>query len=181
MVFALAGRRIDAPNAPPRFPTRNLDAVRERISNLLKQRQAKILVCSAACGSDLIALETAGKLGIRRIVVLPYAREIFRRSSVVDRPGDWGEIYDQVLDEVEKENEKDLVVLGYAENDEAAYSATNLAILDHTEKAALESNSPRMAVVVWEGKSRGPGDFTEQFQKEARGRGIETAEVRTSD
>jgi hypothetical protein len=180
MILVLAGRRIDAPNASqPRFPAQNLSTVRERISELLNRRRARTLVCSAACGADLIALEAAGNLGLRRIVVIPYAREVFRRSSVVDRPGDWGEPFDRIMDEVEKRN--DMVVLGYAENDEAAYAATNLAILDQAEKAARESNLPLLAVVVWDGKSRGQGDFTEHFQNEARARGIETVEVRTLD
>lgn len=180
MVIALAGRRIDAPNASqPRFPAANLERVQERIRSLLKLWEVRTLVCSAACGSDLIALLAAGGLGARRIVVLPYAREIFRKTSVVDQPGIWGESYDQVLDEVQAQN--DLIVLGYAEDNDAAYSATNIAILEQGQKAAHQANLPLTAVVVWDGKSRGEGDFTEQFRNEAKNRGIQTLEIRTLD
>ncbi|HEY6248363.1 MAG TPA: hypothetical protein VI685_00290 [Candidatus Angelobacter sp.] len=178
MVIALAGRRVDAPGAAQsRFPAKNVGLVRDRIANLLKLQQAKTLVCSAACGADLIALAAAGDLGIRRIVVLPYSRDVFLRTSVIDRPGDWGESYDRVMDEVEGKN--DVVVLGYAENDDAAYSATNLAILEQAEKVARKENLPIAAVVVWDGKSRGEGDFTEQFKEEAKRRGINPTEIPT--
>src|SRR5215471_9178017 len=167
MVIALAGRRVDAAKAEkPRFPAEKLGVVKERIRDLLKRRKATALVCSGACGADLLALQAAGDIGIRRIVILPYAADIFRRTSVVDRPGDWGDSYDQIIDQVQKE--KNLVVLGYAEGDSAAYSATNHAILDHATKTAREANLPIAAVVVWDGKSRGQDDFTEQFQNEAR-------------
>ena len=178
MVIALAGRRVDAPNAKEaRFPSEKLDVVKSRLHELFKRRQATVLVCSAACGSDLLALEAAGDLGIRRTVVLPYGPDIFRRTSVVDRPGDWGEPYEQIVDQVQKKD--DLVILGYAEDDPGAYSATNLAILDYATKVAREATLPIAAVIVWDGKSRGKEDFTEQFRNEARSRGIEVVEVRT--
>ncbi|HKD13457.1 MAG TPA: hypothetical protein VKE71_02835, partial [Candidatus Angelobacter sp.] len=60
-----------------------------------------------------------------------------------------------------------------------AYSATNLAILDYATKVAREATLPIAAVIVWDGKSRGKEDFTEQFRNEARSRGIEVVEVRT--
>jgi hypothetical protein len=63
-VIALAGRRIDAPGAdPPRFPLERVSAVRRRLADLLVQEQATALVCSAACGADLAALEAAEQLG----------------------------------------------------------------------------------------------------------------------
>lgn len=55
---------------------------------------------SAACGADLIALPEGGKLGIRRRAVLAFSRDKFRESSEVDRPGGWGELYDEVIAEL---------------------------------------------------------------------------------
>jgi hypothetical protein len=58
MIIALAGRRIDPPRADtPRFPLANMPAVRGRIHTLLVEQKAQGLVCSAACGADLLALE----------------------------------------------------------------------------------------------------------------------------
>ena len=66
-VIALAGRRIDAADAAmPRFPLDKIPVVRELLAELLVQEHAVALVCSAACGADLIALEEAERLGLRR-------------------------------------------------------------------------------------------------------------------
>ena len=90
-VVALAGRRIDLPEAQvPRFPLENVQEVGRRICEALYEMHAVALVCSAACGADLVALEQAKQLGLRRRIVLPFAPERFRETSVVDRPGDWG-------------------------------------------------------------------------------------------
>jgi len=69
----------------------------------------------------LIVLSEAGSLGLRRRVVLPFEPKRFRETSVVDRPGDWGTIYDQVIDQVETNG--DLVVLGKTDQDDP-YAAT---------------------------------------------------------
>jgi len=95
-VVALAGRRIDLPEAPvPRFPLENVQEVGRRVCEALYEMHAVALVCSAACGADLVALEQAKHLGLRRRVVLPFAPERFRETSVVDRPGNWGSLYDR--------------------------------------------------------------------------------------
>jgi hypothetical protein len=99
-VIALAGRRIDADNAhPPRFPSANVEAVRATLSRTLEEAAASILIASAACGSDLLALDAASKLGIRCRIVLPFAPEVFRQTAVVDRtqPAYWGALYDRLL------------------------------------------------------------------------------------
>ena len=177
VVIALAGRRVDAPAAKQhRFPVGNEDRVKERIQTLFASRNATALVCSAACGADLLALEAAETLHMRRRVVLPFSREVFRRTSVVDRSGDWGSRYDRALDQVEEKN--DLVVLGFREDDSGAYVATNSGILDDAASQARELGLGILAVVVWD-QSRGPSDITEQFLNEATRRHIEVAALST--
>lgn len=178
MIVALAGRRVDPPDAAEsRFPLENIGIVKERIRKLFRGQQATTLVCSAACGADLLALEAAQDLEIRRRVVLPFTRDVFRRTSVVDRPGGWGKSYDLVLDDVQ--NKGDLVLLGYSENDPAGYTATNRAILDEATTIARASDLSLSAVIVWDCKSRGPDDLTEQFQKDAQGRHLPIIEIPT--
>jgi hypothetical protein len=178
VVIALAGRRVDAPGATPsRFPPENVDSVRDRILRLFEARKATALVCSGACGADLLALEAAERLQMRRRVVLPFSRDIFRRTSVVDRPGEWGTSYDRALDKVEDQN--DLVVLGRAEQDSDAYVATNYAILDEAVSLGRKLDLRVVAVVVWDRQSRGPDDITEQFLNEAARRDIEVLPVPT--
>ena len=102
MIIALAGRRVDPADAKEqRFPLDNVESVRTRARAVLKKLGATALVSSAAWGADLIALSEAGQLGLRRRVILPFERRRFRETSVTDRPGEWGPLYDQVLDAVE--------------------------------------------------------------------------------
>jgi len=177
MIIALAGRRVDAINAEEvRFPLHNVERVSNNVGALLEEHSATAVVCSAACGADLIALREAGKLGLQRRVVLPYSREKFREGSVVDRPGDWGELYDSILDEVDEKG--GLVILNLAKDDEA-YSATNRAILDEAVSLGMKCSETVGATLVWDGSSRGKNDYTEEFGSEARKRGLPTYEVPT--
>lgn len=180
MVVALAGRRIDAPDADtPRFPPANQNGVADRLHSAFQELGATALVSSAACGADLVALEVAGTMGLRRLVVLPWDRERFRELSVVDRGQTWGERYDRVVDQVEADG--GLRILGIEDDGEAAYAATNEAILREARELADEQGEEHgvVAIPVWEGRSRGPGDFTEQFVVAARGLGLRVREVLT--
>jgi hypothetical protein len=176
-VIALAGRRVDAPDAKQvRFPPRNVPMVEERIRECF-QKGVRVLVCSAACGSDLLALGVANELEIRRRVVLPFARALFRETSVVDRPGDWGERYERALNEVERQ--RDLIILGYEQTDVAAYARTNTAIVEEALRIARQEGMLAQALAVWDGKSGGAEDFTAQFLDEAQGKGMPLLEVLT--
>jgi hypothetical protein len=177
MIIALAGRRVDAVGAKrPRFPLRNIDLVRMRMRAMLEAQAAKVVVCSAACGADLIALSEAGSMGLRRRIVLPFDRNRFRETSVTDRPGGWGPVYDQVLDEVERAGELELME---KMPDEEPYLAANRAILDQAVSLAKQLHYPVGAALVWDGNSRGHHDITEEFGIEARKRGLAVVEVST--
>jgi hypothetical protein len=177
MILALAGRRVDAVDAKQqRFPAKNVDMVRERIRSLLQTQSAVALVGSAACGADLLALSEASKLGLRSRVVLPYGREKFRTTSVTDRQGDWGPLYDKLLNEVEKSG--DLIVIP-ANSEDTAYGETNQSILDQALLLGRQLTDRVTAVLVWDGKSRGQGDVTEKFGIYARNKSIPVVEVMT--
>ncbi len=177
MIIALAGRRIDSANAKEaRFPLGNVEMVRTRAQAALKENGATALVSSAACGADLLALSEAGRLGVRRRVVLPFGREQFRETSVNDRPGEWGFLYDEILDEVDASG--DLLILQNGPEDEA-YTAANNAILDQATEIGKAAQEPVMALLIWDGISRGDHDLTEEFGFEAGERGLAVAEVRT--
>src|SRR5206468_4171009 len=90
------GRRIDGPGADaPRFPSQNVALVRRRVADALVAERAAAPVSSAACGADLVALEKAEHLGVRRRIVLLFAPKRFRVTSLVDRPGEWGPVFDR--------------------------------------------------------------------------------------
>jgi hypothetical protein len=165
VIAALAGRRIDAPaSATPRFPLANIPLVRARLSRRLQQVRPDTLVCSAACGADLLALDIAGSMGVRRRIVLPFAAAQFRETSVIDRPGDWGGVYDRVIAEVSARG--DLVVLGgNASDGDAAYRDANARILDEVRRL---DDPAWMALVVWDGSRREGIDLSAEFLAEAQ-------------
>jgi hypothetical protein len=181
-VLALAGRRIDPPDAGiPRFPLASVPVVRRRIRDLLVEREVGALVCSAACGADLLALEAAEELGLRARIVLPFDRDGFRESSVTDRPGDWGAAYDRLVAAAERRD--DLRVLGLPGGGVGDYARTNGAILE--EAVRLAGAAPEaaggsvLAAVVWEGTPRPGDDLTADFARRARDRGIPVVAVPT--
>jgi len=179
MIIALAGRRIDArDSASRRFPPENITMVRERLGMLFKAQQAEVLISSAACGADLLALEEAGAQGMRRRIVLPFSAERFRTTSVIDRPGDWGSIYDRIIAEARLKS--DLLTLEFdADEEDHAFEAANRAILNEAAVFSQSSGTSAAAVLVWEGRSRGGTDLTEAFGEEARRRRLAVLDVMT--
>jgi hypothetical protein len=178
MVVALAGRRVDAPGEEiAQFPRENVARVRSRIFNWLAGQNVNTLVCSAACGADLLALGAAEELGIRRCIVLPFPREQFRAISVVDRGGDWGAQFDVILDIIETQGE--VIVLGYTPENETAFIETNHVILELAISTGSKLGQPVKVGVVWDGASHGDDDVTNAFQKEAQARGLAVEEIST--
>lgn len=177
-IVVVAGRRIDAPGTPERFPARNRDLVCARIADRLRVAGATAVVASAACGADLLALQAARALGLRLRVILPYEAARFRETSVVDRPGDFGPVFDEVC----RAAAPDLVVLPNAGEGDAAYAAVNRALLDAA--AALAGGGAAraevLALLVWEGERRSGGDLTAELGDGARARGwpVETVITR---
>jgi len=178
-VIALAGRRIDADGSePPRFPLSNIRPVRMRLVDIFVRERALALVSSAACGADLLALEEAERLGLRRRIVLPFSTERFRVTSVIDRPGDWGRLFDHIIASARAAG--DLVVLEtHAVGGDAAYAAANAAIIREAESLAAEAELRRVAVIVWEGAARPEGDATGGFQHLAAAAGFAERTVLT--
>lgn len=175
-VVALSGRRIDAPGTtPPRFPGANIDAVRARIRAALERLGAEVLVCSAACGADQLALEAAGSLGLTRRVILPFAESRFRGTSVVDRGVEWGEPFDRMMAELRAAN---AVVTLAGEDATASYAAANLVILDDAQALGLAMKAAVVVMLVAEGEAAYEG-VEGSFAEEAKRRGLPSVSIST--
>lgn len=178
MVIALVGRRIDSPDARLAvFPLANVGRVGEDLRRLLGDRGAAEVVCSAACGADLLALEAAGDAGLRRRIVLPFETGLFRETSVVDRPGNWGPLFDKTIAEVRAKG--DLVELQLPPDDDDSYLRANDRILTEALSLAAAMNEKAAAVLVWNGVAREGKDITAAFGDAARARELDVFEVRT--
>lgn len=172
-VIIEAGRRVDPPDTQvPRFPPSNVSEVSRRIRKLLGKQNPQAVVCSAACGADLLLLEAAGEMHIEQVVLLPSEPEAFRKSSVTDRPGNWGELYDQVFKTARVE------ILQLPEGQEG-YLETNRKLLDCGQQLAREHGVPAEALVIWNGISRGPDDVTAHFLHEAESRKLTVLAIST--
>jgi hypothetical protein len=177
--IALAGRRIDAANAPtPRFPPARVDAVRAKLQQLFTELQATTLAASAACGADLLGLDIARSLGMRFRIVLPFNEKTFRESSVTDRPGDWGPLYDDLCAQARASD--DLIEMGFEPAiDQLAYEQATNRILDEAVRLAETERTKATAVSVSDGVSRSAGDLTEHFVALARQRGMDVIRIDT--
>ncbi len=180
-VVAIAGRRIDAPDAAEtRFPLANCPQVRAKLESFLKSANVELVVCSAASGADLLALEIAASVGIRKWIVLPFDQSTFRRASVVDSPGNWGASFDRVISQLSDSDH--LEVLPGNPKPDNAFTAVNQTIVDRAVGAAryrMPTGQAPSAVVIWEGRSRGPGDMTADFLTRALKAGLTAYEIRT--
>ena len=172
-VVVSAGRRVDAPDAQsPRFPAANVDAVRQRIVQFFDAQSPVALVSSAACGADLLALEVAGQKNVERYVLLGAEPDVFRKDSVTDRPGNWGEMFDQVMNSAKVE------VLKLPAGQEG-YLQTNLDLFERAQELATELGTTVAALVIWNEESRGADDVTAHFLEEANQRKIGATEIST--
>jgi hypothetical protein len=181
-VTCLAGRRIDqAGGSPTGFPPGNVDLVTGRLADLFRNQASVALVCSAACGADIVALEEAERQRIRFRIVLPFERSRFRRTSVTDRGGDWGSRFDRLADLADKRG--DLVVLNDGQKaDDLLFAAANSQILKEAAMLARSLSDPCLrliAVAVWEGQPRPGNDLTWDFLRDAEAEGFETRSILT--
>jgi hypothetical protein len=176
-IVAAAGRRIDAPDASPsRFPLANRDVVRARIRITLIEHGATGIVASGACGADLLAQDVARELKLHcRRMILPFAADLFRASSVTDRPGNWGSLFDDLVAELGTRG--DVVTLAEDPGGDAAYAAVNKAILAEAER--IGGCSTPLVLLIWDGTSRGDGDLTADLGLKARTRNWPIVEVLT--
>jgi hypothetical protein len=172
-VVVSAGRRVDAPDARTRrFPSQNVPVVRTKVEEYLEQQRPSAVVASAACGTDLILLRAAENRHVPCRVLLPSSRSEFRQSSVTDRPGDWGQIYDEVLQGAQVEE------LALPSGHEG-YLALNERLLDKAREVAAALGTSVTALVIWNKQSRGEDDVTAHFLKEASQRQFPIWELST--
>jgi hypothetical protein len=177
-VIAVAGRRIDADPDGERFPLRNADLVRARLCDVFDRFEARTLVTAAACGTDLLAIEAASARGMRIRIILPFAAARFRETSVVDRPGQWGPVYDRAIEEAGALG--DLVELPNEDlPEQEAYLAANERLIAEATALAAHDRQPALAAIATEGESRNPEDVTADFARRARMAGLEVVNIST--
>jgi hypothetical protein len=123
-------------------------------------------------------------MGLPTRIILPFSAARFRETSVVDRPrpGFWGSMFDRVTSAARAHG--GLIELDAAEAEDA-YSMTNGVIIHEARKLAGVKAHERplrlIALVVWDGASRGPDDNTNKFVQLAQESGFRIEQVLTLD
>ena len=123
----------------------------------------------------MIAIEEASKLKIEYRIVLPFEPAVFRDTSVTDRPGTWGRSFDAAVATARSLN--NLVVLENQSSNDEAYRQATIDIL--VEANAASAPEKALAILVWDGQSRGTGDFSLLFRTLAREYGMREREILT--
>lgn len=109
MIIVYAGNRIDEPDrTPSRFPTSNVERVRQEIRALLDEKRPSCVVGAAAAGADLIILSEARRAAIPAHIVLPLPAAEFRRLSVADQDPEWAAVFDHEIEHCQQLTEHDL-------------------------------------------------------------------------
>ncbi|HXM96461.1 MAG TPA: TRAFs-binding domain-containing protein [Candidatus Dormibacteraeota bacterium] len=149
-----AGHMVDQPGRRfRRFPPELEVSVRDAIRKRLKKLNAGFGFSSAACGSDILFLETLLELGGDAHVVLPYEKQEFIRDSVDIIPGaNWEARCEEVLKRVASVN----VTSSYKfASGTVEYEYVNRLLHGMALVSAHQLDTAMVPVAVWDGR---PGD-----------------------
>jgi len=176
VVFAIAGRRIDAIDTlRPAFPLEEVEKVKTQLLHLLTEHRAQAIVTSAACGADLIAIQVAEELDLHCHIVLPFDAAVFRNVSVTDRPGNWGDLFDLAIARAKADGALTILDLPFSD---PAFAATSQIILEEAIRLGETYACPTAVILIWDRKFR-PNDYTQLLGTLATERGIQVFEVLT--
>jgi class 3 adenylate cyclase/tetratricopeptide (TPR) repeat protein len=155
-VVLFAGHMIDRDRPEPRFPEELEGVVRNALREKLKGYGGVVGYSSAACGSDILFLETVKKLGGSTYVVLPYERAAFAKESVEFAGMGWKQRFQKVL----READDVITVSPYQKlaRDSVTYDYSNLVLTGLATVYAQHLECELQPLCVWnELAGDGPG------------------------
>ncbi len=145
MIILYAGVQADeAGRAAARLPEGSEDELLTRLKGLLQSLQPSRLVGALASGSDILFARAALSEGIPLRVLLPFAKEDFRRTSVEPRGARWLAHFDRIVSDAAVDLiEGDRPVQETVE----VFNEHNLAMLDDAG-SLVEGTDERVWVVA---------------------------------
>ena len=177
-VVVFAGHLIDRPDRRlPRFPPRLETAVRWAIRDRLGTIDAAFGYASAACGSDILFLESILDAGGQAHVVLPYNRDPFLKDSVDIVPGSsWAERYARVL---ARATDVTIVSEQPMAGGRVSYEYALLLLDGAAALRADELDTELVSLAVWDGRTGdGPGGTATAVARwRSRGRPVEVIDL----
>ena len=162
-VVAFTGHMIDSADRPSRrFPARAETEIRRKIDAVLDELEAGIGYSSAACGSDILFLESLQSRNGESIVVLPFDQEDFLATSVSYAGEAW---INRAKNAVSRSSEVIQATRGRYMGDNGLFTYANRIIMG---KAILRSRlleTDPIVVSVWDGKTNSNEGGTSEFMK----------------
>ena len=160
-VLAFSGHMLDAPTrSNPRFPVDSVEPVRKQIEAILNKLDAGISYSSAACGSDVIFLESMQARGGETNVILPFDSEDFYDTSVNFAGKEWIRRTDGILQRATRVIPANR---GHYGGDDLLFAYANTMIMG---KAILRSQlleTETHLIAVWDGNRNGATGGTADF------------------
>ena len=163
-IVAFSGHVLDQPGSDPRFPPEAEGTAKNEIVKALEDMNASCGYSSAACGTDIIFLESMIERGAETHIFLPFAKKDFIEISVRRAGGNWVSRFERVLDlatsihYVTKEGY-------YGEN--ALFSFCNNILLGFAAMRGRGMDEDPNLLVFWDGKpgaKGGTGEIVKQWR-----------------
>ena len=182
-VVAFTGHMVDAPGRKvPRFPPAMIERVTRAIEALLARLDCSIGYSSAACGADILFLESMQARGGETNVILPFDREDFFAASVNFAGESW---IRRTAGALEKANVQQ-ASRGSYNGEDLLFSFANRLILGKTILRSRFLETEAHLVAVWDGTRNRAVGGTAEFVETWEGTGFpytvidpKTAELRT--
>lgn len=178
-VIVCTGHMLDHPDRPtPRFPAHLVPAVRQALERELTALNARIGFSGAACGTDLLFLEAMHRREARTTVVLPFAPEDYRRTSVSFAGPEWLERFRTALKLADSLR---LVTTEKFQGDDLLFRLANQVTVGLAYLSAQRLDTSPYLLAVWDGVPvnlpGGTADLVAQWPDPARCRVINLAEL----
>ena len=163
-IVACSGHVIDNAGANRRFPPEAEKIAKKRIEESLERMGANCGYSSAACGTDILFLETMIERGGETHIFLPFSKDEFIETSVRRAGGDWISRLENVLDHATSVHY--VTHEGYY-GDDSLFSFCNQVMIGFAAMRGRGLDEDPQLLVFWDGKPGsvgGTGELVESWK-----------------
>jgi len=164
-IVTFSGHVLDRPGSIPRFPPEAEEIAKKEIVESLEEMEANCGFSSAACGTDILFLETMNERGGETHIFLPFAKEEFIETSVRRAGGNWVARFESVLDQATSIH---FVTKDGYNGEDTLYSFCNDVLLGFAAMRGRGLDEDPKLLVFWDGQpgaEGGTGELVKKWQK----------------
>ena len=163
-IVACSGHLIDGPGDSRRFPPEAEAEAKRKIEEALEEMDANCGYSSAACGTDILFLETMAERGGETHVFLPFAKQEFIETSVRRSDGNWVDRFEKVLDQATSVHY--VTREGY-NGEDSLFSFCNEIMLGFTAMRGRGLDETPKLLTFWDGQrgsTGGTGELVDRWR-----------------